>query len=193
MALLTKDRIMADLIAQDAAFMDLLLPIASKSTCDMAVAGAVLVKDHAMFTAATGAPRGVPTCQQAGHQQENIRRLVPDATGMGGMKWHDYTVCTKAVDACTLALVRAGASGISTRGSTLYCTTIPPDHAVLALIEAGVIRVVAMFDREVSVRAKTLLAAASVALDVKDTRTWEAMAAECVAPPSDEMAAEGVE
>lgn len=108
-------------------FMALAKIVATRSTCDRARAGAVLVKNRRIIsTGYNGAPPGLPHCDgPAGHLMEEghcIRTLHGEENAI---------------------LQVAAVGGVSTEGATLYTTFSPCYHCAKKIIMAGIKRVVA--------------------------------------------------
>lgn len=108
----------------DAYFLDIAFAIATRSTCDRAHVGAVLVRDRRILcTGYNGAPAGLPHCDDVGH-------LIIDGH------------CVRTLHAEQNALIQAALHGVSTAGATAYVTHQPCLTCAKMLINAGVKRVV---------------------------------------------------
>lgn len=114
----------------DAYFMGIAYAVAARGTCDRKRVGAVLVAPRSraiLSTGYNGAPRGLPHCDEVGHQ------LVL----MG-----ERRSCVRTVHAEANAVAQAAWTGTPLSGATAYVTVLPcPDCAKL-LINAGVREVV---------------------------------------------------
>lgn len=107
--------------------MSLAKIVATRSTCDRLMAGAVLVKDKRIIsTGYNGAPPGLPHCDgEAGHKMEEGH-------------------CVRTVHAEENCILQAAVmGGVSTQGSTLYSTYSPCYHCFKKLAVGGVKKVVA--------------------------------------------------
>lgn len=105
--------------------MNIVLVVATRSTCDRAHAGAVLVRDKKILsTGYNGAPRNMPHCDQEGHVMENGH-------------------CVRTAHAEQNAIIQAAFHGISTEGSILYCSHSPCKICSKIIVNAGIVRVVA--------------------------------------------------
>jgi dCMP deaminase len=94
--------------------------------------GAVIAKDKRIIsTGYNGAPRNLEHCLDIGciRDQENIE---------SGTR---HEIC-RAIHAEQNAIIQAALHGISTRGSTLYCTHQPCILCTKMIINANIIRVV---------------------------------------------------
>lgn len=108
----------------DEYFLDIAFVISSRSTCNRAHVGAVLVRDRRILcTGYNGAPAGLPHCDDVGH-------LIIDGH------------CVRTLHAEQNALIQAALHGISTANSTAYVTHQPCLTCAKLLINAGVRRVV---------------------------------------------------
>lgn len=111
----------------DAYFMDFARAASSRSSCDRAFVGAVLVRDNRILsTGYNGAPRGFPHCSG------------PDGVGHDMRGGH----CVRTVHAEENAIFAAAYHGVPTVGSTLYSTHAPCGRCAKAIIQAGIVRVV---------------------------------------------------
>src|SRR5512137_2181588 len=108
----------------DTYFIDIATVVATRSTCDRASVGAVLVRDKRILTTGfNGSPTGQPHCDEAGH-------LMVDGH------------CVRTIHAETNAIIQAALHGVSTKGSTCYVTHMPCLNCTKALINAGIVRLV---------------------------------------------------
>jgi dCMP deaminase len=103
----------------------------SRSTCGRRNVGAVLVNDkhQIISTGYNGVPRGVDHCTK-----ETCTKLYEKS----GEK---YELCP-AVHAELNAILQAATAGISSEGTTLYTTTRPCGNCTMAIINAGIKKVV---------------------------------------------------
>ena len=98
--------------------------VASRSTCDRAHVGAVLVRDKRILcTGFNGSPAGLDHCDEVGHLM---------------IEGH----CVRTIHAEVNAIVQAAQHGVSTNGATCYVTHYPCIHCTKTLINAGIKRVV---------------------------------------------------
>lgn len=116
----------------DEYFMRIADVVATRSTCLRQKVGALLVRDKRILsTGYNGAPRGLPHCLDIGCLRDE--REIESGTR--------HEVC-RAVHAEQNAIIQCALHGISTEGSTLYCTHQPCILCTKMLINAGVKRVV---------------------------------------------------
>jgi dCMP deaminase len=128
---------------------------AARGTCARAQVGAVLAIDgRTVSSGYNGAPAGLPHCDcVAYHEQKDVDGVgVLNDRGAG---------CQVAVHAEANVVAFAAKAGISTDGSTLYTTLSPCRACAALLVNAGVVRVVAV-DRYRLTDGEDLLRAAGV-------------------------------
>lgn len=108
----------------DEYFLEVAQVVATRSTCDRAHVGCVIVKERRILTTGyNGAPAGLPHCDEVGHLMDNGH-------------------CIRTLHAEQNALIQAALHGISTQGATAYITHQPCFHCAKMLINAGIRRVV---------------------------------------------------
>ncbi|MCX7730964.1 MAG: cytidine/deoxycytidylate deaminase family protein [Candidatus Caldatribacterium sp.] len=106
--------------------------VATRSTCIRRQVGAVLVKDKRILaTGYNGAPTGIAHCTE-----DTCLRNVKNVPS-GQM----HELC-RGLHAEQNVIIQAALYGVSTKGSTLYCTHKPCILCVKMLINAGIIRIV---------------------------------------------------
>ena len=116
----------------DAYFMRMAEFVATRSTCLRRKVGAVLVKDRRILaTGYNGAPQGIKHCAEVGCLREQLS--VPSG--------ERHELC-RGIHAEQNAIIQAALFGVSTKGSTLYCTTKPCVICTKMLINAQVERFV---------------------------------------------------
>lgn len=108
----------------DTYFMDIASVVASRSTCDRACVGAVIVRDKRILTTGfNGSPTGQPHCDDVGHLLVNGH-------------------CVRTIHAELNAIIQAALHGISLKGSTCYVTHFPCHGCAKALANTGLDRLV---------------------------------------------------
>jgi dCMP deaminase len=118
----------------DRYFLDLCEAVSKRATCDRGRNGCVIVKDKRILTTGyVGAPKGLPHCDDAGH---DMRKVFDDA---GNITQH----CTRTLHAEQNAILQAAKFGISIDGATLYCKFVPCRTCAMMMINTGIKRVVA--------------------------------------------------
>lgn len=116
----------------DEYFMSIVDLVSKRSTCIRRSVGAAIVKDkNILATGYNGAPRGMPHCLDIGCLREELN--VP--TG------EKHELC-RGLHAEQNAIIQAAYHGVSIKGATLYCTTLPCTICTKMIINAGIVRVV---------------------------------------------------
>lgn len=116
----------------DMYFMEVSRLVATRSTCIRRHVGAVLVRDDRIIaTGYNGAPQGLPHCADVGCLRE--QQGIPSG--------QRYELC-RGVHAEQNAIINAALYGVSTKGSTLYCTDQPCLLCARMIINAGVTKIV---------------------------------------------------
>ena len=117
----------------DEYFMEVANAISKRATCDRGRSGCVIARDkQILVTGYVGSPRGLPHCDDAGHQMKKI--LHED----GSVSSH----CVRTVHAEQNAICQAARMGISIDGATLYCRMTPCRTCAMLIINCGIVRVV---------------------------------------------------
>ncbi len=108
----------------DQYFMEVARVVASRSTCDRADVGCVIVRERRILTTGyNGAPAGLPHCDDVGHLMENGH-------------------CIRTLHAEQNALIQAALHGVSTKGASLYVTHQPCFNCAKMIVNAGIVLVV---------------------------------------------------
>lgn len=114
--------------AWDEYFLKMARLAATRATCPRRRVGAVLVREHRVLaTGYNGAVRGAPHCDDVGC-------LIVTRDGRES--------CERTVHAELNAIIQCAANGVSSQGSTMYCTDFPCVNCAKAMVQAGVERVV---------------------------------------------------
>lgn len=94
--------------------------IGSRSTCDRAHVGAVIIKGKMILsTGYNGAPRGLPHCDDVGHE-------IVDGH------------CIRTVHAEANAIAQAARNGVAIEGATIYLTISPCYDCFKMMVNAGI-------------------------------------------------------
>jgi dCMP deaminase len=126
----------------DTYFMDIASAVASRSTCDRASVGAVIVRDKRILTTGfNGSPTGQPHCDDVGHLLINGH-------------------CVRTIHAELNAIIQAALHGISLKGSTCYVTHFPCHGCAKALANTGLDRLVFREPYRIDPNAHDVLASA---------------------------------
>jgi dCMP deaminase len=117
----------------DEYFLEISRTVATRATCDRGRSGCVIVKDRQILvTGYVGAPRGLPHCDDVGHQ---MKKMVHED---GSVTQH----CVRTVHAEQNAITQASRLGISIEDATLYCKMTPCRTCAMLIINCGISRVV---------------------------------------------------
>ena len=117
----------------DEYFMEIANTVSKRATCDRGRSGCVVVRDRQILvTGYVGSPKGLPHCDEVGHQ---FRRVVHED---GTISEH----CVRTVHAEQNAICQAAKLGISLDGATLYCRMTPCRVCAMLIINCGIKRVV---------------------------------------------------
>ena len=117
----------------DEYFMEISQTVAKRATCDRGRSGCVVARNRQLLvTGYVGSPRGLPHCDDEGHQMKKI--LHDDG--------HTSQHCVRTVHAEQNAICQAAKLGISLEGSTLYCKMTPCRTCAMLIINCGIERVV---------------------------------------------------
>ena len=122
------------IITWDEYFMEVCRAIAKRATCDRGRSGCVIARDNQLLvTGYVGAPRGLPHCDDVGHQFKKVQHED------GSVSQH----CVRTVHAEQNAICQAAKRGISIDGATLYCKMTPCRTCAMLIINCGIKRVIA--------------------------------------------------
>ena len=118
----------------DEYFMEVCRALAKRATCDRGRSGCVIARDNQLLvTGYVGAPRGLPHCDDVGHQFKKVQHED------GSISQH----CVRTVHAEQNAICQAAKRGISIDGATLYCKMTPCRTCAMLIINCGIKRVIA--------------------------------------------------
>lgn len=113
-------------------FLEITRLVAKRSTCIRRKVGAVIVKDRRILTTGyNGAPSGVSHCLATGCLRQKLD--IPSG--------EKHEMC-RGVHAEQNAIIQAAYHGVSIKGSTLYCTTLPCSICAKMIINAGISRII---------------------------------------------------
>lgn len=108
----------------DEYFIEVARVVATRSTCDRAQVGCVIVRERRILTTGyNGSPAGLPHCTEVGH-------LLVDGH------------CIRTLHAEQNAIMQAALHGISTRNAMLYVTHQPCYHCAKMIVNSGIRQVV---------------------------------------------------
>lgn len=109
----------------DEYFMDITKMVATRSTCDRAFVGCVIVNDdhRIVSTGYNGSVSGNPHCDEIGHKMREGH-------------------CIRTIHAEMNALLYCAREGISVKDCTAYVTHFPCLNCTKALIQAGIKKII---------------------------------------------------
>lgn len=117
----------------DEYFMEIARAVASRATCDRGRSGCVIAKNkQILVTGYVGSPKGLPHCDEVGHQMKTT-------THEDG---HQTQHCVRTTHAEQNAIVQAAKLGVPIEGATLYTKMTPCPVCGKMIINAGITRVV---------------------------------------------------
>ncbi len=111
---------MTDRVSWETYFMNIAQEVATRSTCSRKHVGSVIVRDKTILsTGYNGSLRGLPHCDEAGHEMEN-----------------DH--CVRTVHAEANAIVQSAANGVRIEGAEIYVTASPCYNCFKMIANAGI-------------------------------------------------------
>jgi len=117
----------------DEYFLDISRAVAERATCDRGMSGCVIAKNKQIIvTGYVGSPKGLPHCDEVGHQ---MKTLIHE----DGKKTQH---CVRTTHAEQNAICQAAKLGMAIDGATLYCKMTPCLTCAKMIINAGIVRVV---------------------------------------------------
>ena len=143
----------------DEYFMEVSNSISKRATCDRGRSGCVIAKDkQILVTGYVGSPRGLPHCDDVGHQMKKM--LHED----GSVTQH----CVRTVHAEQNAICQAARRGISIEGATLYCRMTPCRTCAMLIINCGITRVVCEKKYHAGEESEKMFAEVGISLEYVD-------------------------
>ena len=140
----------------DEYFMEIADTVSKRATCDRGRSGCVVVRDRQILvTGYVGAPKGLPHCDEVGHQ---LKQMVHED---GTVTQH----CVRTVHAEQNAICQAAKLGISLNGATLYCRMTPCRTCAMLIINCGITRVVCANKYHAGAESEEMFKAAGVQLE----------------------------
>jgi len=113
----------------DQYFMDIVELVSRRSTCLRRKVGAILVRDKRILaTGYNGPPTGITHCSEVG--------CLRDKLGVPSGERHE--LC-RGLHAEQNAIIQAALYGVSTKGSTIYCTNHPCIICSKMIINSGIV------------------------------------------------------
>ncbi len=141
----------------DEYFMTLADMVGTRGTCDRGRAGCVIAIDKRIVTTGyVGSPAGLPHCDEVGHEMHTVTQED------GTQSRH----CIRTAHAEQNAINNAARDGVSVKGGTMYCKMLPCYKCGQSIINAGIVRVVAMKDYHGANRTKEIFKEANINFEV---------------------------
>ncbi len=141
----------------DEYFLTLTEAVGSRSSCNRGRTGCIITRDHRILsTGYAGAPRGLPHCDDVGHEMHTVIHADGSRT--------DH--CIRTTHAEQNAIAVAARFGISLDGGTLYCHMTPCYTCAKTIINAGIKNVVVLKDYLVGNRTKEIFKYAKIKLTI---------------------------
>ena len=140
----------------DEYFMEIAHTVSKRATCDRGRSGCIIARDRQILvTGYVGSPKGLPHCDESGHQMKKV--LHEDG--------HTTMHCVRTVHAEQNAICQAARLGISIEGATLYCRMTPCRVCAMLIINCGIKRVVCEKKYHAGQESETMFAEAGVVLE----------------------------
>lgn len=140
----------------DEYFMEIAHTVSKRATCDRGRSGCVIARDRQILvTGYVGSPKGLPHCDDVGHQMK--KTLHEDG--------HATMHCVRTVHAEQNAICQAARLGISIEGATLYCRMTPCRVCAMLIINCGIIRVVCEHKYHAGEESEQMFAQAGVSVE----------------------------
>lgn len=117
----------------DEYFMEVAKAVAKRATCDRGRSGCVIARDRQILvTGYVGSPKGLPHCDEVGHQM----KVTMHEDG------HQTQHCVRTAHAEQNAIVQAAKLGVAIDDATMYCKMTPCSVCAKMIINAGIKRIV---------------------------------------------------
>lgn len=139
-------------------FVGMLKAVSRRASCDRGMASAIIVKDKRILSCGyVGAPSGLPDCDKVGHDLVRVatsKVMKDQILGLNHIKidaesnivWDsNSTHCIRTIHAELNAILNAARNGVSCLDATMYCTMVPCKNCAMAIIQAGIIKVIAKY------------------------------------------------
>ena len=141
----------------DEYFLQMAELVGSRGTCDRGYAGSVVVRDKRILTTGyAGAPVGLPHCSEVGHEMHTVTHAD------GSVSRH----CVRTAHAEQNAINNAARVGVALEGGTLYCKFFPCYKCAQSIINAGIVRIVALRDYHATLESKKIFKQAKVKVEI---------------------------
>ncbi len=136
--------------------MEIAHTVSKRATCDRGRSGCVIARDRQILvTGYVGSPKGLPHCDDVGHQMKKM--LHEDG--------HTTMHCVRTVHAEQNAICQAARLGISIEGATLYCRMTPCRVCAMLIINCGIRRVVCEKKYHAGMESELMFSQAGVSIE----------------------------
>lgn len=143
----------------DEYFMEVARAVAKRATCDRGRSGCVIARDkQILVTGYVGAPKGLPHCDEIGHQMKSTTHED------GSVTQH----CVRTTHAEQNAIVQAAKLGVAIDGATVYCKMTPCSICAKMIINSGVVRIVCEKRYHAGSESEEMFRQVGIALDYFD-------------------------
>ena len=155
--------------------LEILRSTQARATCDRGRCSALILKDDRILAGGyVGSPKGMPHCDEDGHQfQETwvFSETTPqDGTESQELSSGGYMVkkqsCIRTIHAEQNAIAWAAREGIALKGGTMFSTLFPCQSCAKLIIQAGIVVVIAEYDYHSSGMSKELFDAVGISYKV---------------------------
>ncbi len=144
-------------LSWDEYFLNLTEAVGSRSSCNRGRTGCIITRDHRILaTGYSGAPRGLPHCDDVGHEMHKVTHSDGSETEH----------CIRTTHAEQNAIAVAARFGISLDGGTLYCHMTPCYTCAKMAINAGIKNIVVLKDYLAGKRSKEIFKMAKIKLTI---------------------------
>lgn len=159
-------------ITWDEYFLKCMDAAALRASCDRGKSACIIVKDNRILaTGYVGAPSGLPSCDEVGHQL--VKRCEMSEFDFTKTGWNEKsfsTHCIRTVHAEQNAIINCARNGISTLGATMYVTMTPCAVCARMIIQAGISKVIARNKYQKDSESRFLLGLAGIELIVLEEK-----------------------
>lgn len=142
---------------RDEYYLSVLEAVRGRSTCNRGESGAIIVKEGRIIaTGYVGAPTGMPHCDEIGHLFKTSTMVGEDIT----------THCVRTVHAELNAILQAARFGITILGGIMYCTMTPCYECAKAIVNVGIVKVIAVYPYQEQERTISLFRARKIPFNI---------------------------
>lgn len=165
-------------ISWDEYFLKCMDAAALRASCDRGKSACIIVKDNRILaTGYVGAPSGIPSCDEVGHELVKRCEIPIDKWDKALFYVEDThedvipesrftTHCVRTVHAEQNAILNCARNGMSTLGATMYVTMTPCKVCAMMIIQAGIEKVVARNKYQKDAQSRILFEQAGVRLSI---------------------------